>query len=376
MGVVAKLSHSVLIPPTVDCGIAWFYKPIDVIEAPKFDDLDGFMTSIKTVYLRKPSILNKFLLGGLQAYHLLHPRLASSLFRFLLYFWFFFLSSPYVIHWPSFQAWVYCGTFLTTSCSTLSYRQQGEEMGQTLHTFTALAHNHKYTQEVTDKGGMATRDRERERCVCVTVQGRARGKRRGSELLPICLANVVQTSPHLTSALFTATRRAQSWRIVLHLVPFFFPAATACSLRCAHIHANLCTDAFRQRTKSKCRHKHRHPTEQTDTCTVTHADTHKGVTLISHCVCLLALFHPSHHDSQSLRITATSASTEKSMLKYINKNTIKPIEWKATSGPLKWCFPPAEGADEPRWRERGGWCNVSFVSSSSFSSFLEMQAWL
>lgn len=81
-------------------------------------------------------------------------------------------------------------------------------MGQTLHTFTALAHNHKYTQEVTDKGGMATRDRERERGVCVSAQGRARGKRRGSELLPICLANVVQTSPHLT--LFTVTRKAQS----------------------------------------------------------------------------------------------------------------------------------------------------------------------
>lgn len=113
----------------------------------------------------------------------------------------------------------------------------------------------------------------------------------------------------------------------------FFPQQ--CSSRCTHIHANLCTDAFRQRTKSKCRHKHRHPTEQTDTCTVTHADTHKGVTLISHCACLLALFHPSHHDSQSLRITATSASTEKSMVKHINKNTIKPIEWKATSGPLK-----------------------------------------
>lgn len=94
------------------------------------------------------------------------------------------------------------------------------------------------------------------------------------------------------------------------------------------------------------------------TRTVTHADTHKGVTLISHCVCLLALFHPSHHDSQSLRITATSASTEKSMVKHINKNTIKPIEWKATSGPLKRCFPPAEGADEllslGGGREEGG----------------------
>lgn len=41
---------------------------------------------------------------------------------------------------------------------TLSYLKQEEEMGQTLHTFTVLAHNHKYTQEVTDKGSMATRD--------------------------------------------------------------------------------------------------------------------------------------------------------------------------------------------------------------------------
>lgn len=47
----------------------------------------------------------------------------------------------------------------------LSYLKQGEEMGQTLHTFTVLAHTHKYTQEVTDKGNMATRDGERESCV-------------------------------------------------------------------------------------------------------------------------------------------------------------------------------------------------------------------
>lgn len=51
-------------------------------------------------------------------------------------------------------------------------------MGQTLHTFTALAHNHKYTQEVTDKGGMATRDRERERCVCECARESEREKKR------------------------------------------------------------------------------------------------------------------------------------------------------------------------------------------------------
>lgn len=35
-------------------------------------------------------------------------------------------------------------------------------MGQMLHTFTLLAHTHKYTQEVRDKQSAATRDRRRE----------------------------------------------------------------------------------------------------------------------------------------------------------------------------------------------------------------------
>ncbi len=102
-----------------------------------------------------------------------------------------------------------------------------------------------------------------------------------------------------------------------------------------------------------------------------HTDTQRHVTLVLHCVCLLALFHPSLHDSQSLLIRAMSASTEKSMVKYINKNTIKAIEWK---GGNKW---PAEvtraasrgcwWASQPQWKERRGWSEVSFVSSPSFS---------
>lgn len=45
-------------------------------------------------------------------------------------------------------------------------------MGQTLHTFTVLARTHKYTQEVTDKGSVATRDEEAEFCVCVCKKKR------------------------------------------------------------------------------------------------------------------------------------------------------------------------------------------------------------
>lgn len=81
----------------------------------------------------------------------------------------------------------------------------------------------------------------RERGVCVSAQGRARGKRRGSELLPICLANVVQTSPHLT--LFTVTRKAQSWRIVMHLVTFFFPSSDRMLIA---LHTHTCKSVYRR----------------------------------------------------------------------------------------------------------------------------------
>lgn len=69
--------------------------------------------------------------------------------------------------------------------------------------------------------------------------------------------------------------------------------------------------------RTKCKHKHKRRA---------HADACRA--RLFHCVCSLALFHPSRHDSQSLRIRATSTSTEKSMVKYINKNTIKPIGWR------------------------------------------------
>lgn len=224
-------------------------------------------------------------------------------------------------------------------------------MGQTLHTFTALAHNHKYTQEVTDKGGMATRDRERERCVCDCARESEREKKRqwaATNMSGQCGTNITSSdSVHSDTQSAIVTHRHASRDI-------FFPQQRPHAHRVAHTYMQICVQT----------HFGREQRASADTNTdtqlnkQTHADTHKGVKLISHCVCLLALFHPSHHDSQSLRITATSASTEKSMVKHINKNTIKPIESKATSGPLKWCFPPAEGADEllslGGGREEGG----------------------
>lgn len=185
----------------------------------------------------KTAHLEQVFAGWVASYHLLHPRLASSLFRFLLYSWFVFLSSPYVIHWPSFQAWVYCGTFLTTSCSTLSYRQQGEEMGQTLHTFTALAHNHKYTQEVTDKGGMATRDRERERCVCECARESEREKKRqwaATNMSGQCGTNITSSdSVHsdTQSAIVTHSHASRD---------IFFPQQRPHAHRVAHTYMQIC----------------------------------------------------------------------------------------------------------------------------------------
>lgn len=90
-------------------------------------------------------------------------------------------------------------------------------------------------------------------------------------------------------------------------------AAAACVPRAERARGRRVTRCRREQS-AKRKHKRAHA----DACRAR----------LFHCVCSLALFHPSRHDSQSLRIRATSTSTEKSMVKYINKNTIKPIGWR------------------------------------------------
>lgn len=144
---------------------------------------------------------------------------------------------------------------------------------------------------------------------------------------------------------------------------------------CTHRHTNvhsgltvwqICTQAHFDRDASA-------NTNKTDIHTHTHCDsqTHKSVTLVLHCVCLLALFRPSHCDSQSLLIRATSASTGNSVVKCINEDTKRLSRGEATSGLLEWRLLPAEGADElpTQWRERGGRSEVSFVRPASLSPF-------
>lgn len=165
----------------------------------------------------------------------------------------------------------------------------------------------------------------------------------------------------------------------------FSSAATTCS-SCTHIHTHthaqtqgrmagqICTQTPSIQMQLQNTHTNTDAHLNKQTHTMTHTDTHRHVTLVLHCVCLLALFHPSHHDSQSLLIRAMSASTEKSMAKYINKNTIKPIEWRGgNKWPAEVTLPASRGhwwASQPQWKERGLWSEVSFVSSPYFSQFL------
>ena len=104
---------------------------------------------------------------------------------------------------------------------------------------------------------------------------------------------------------------------------FFPPAGTTCSSR-AHKHTHTHKHTHMVGWCGKSVRGHTSENKHTPTHTDTH--THKSVTLVLHCVAywLCSIHHTM--TGQSLLIRATSASTEKSMVKYINKNTIKAIE--------------------------------------------------
>lgn len=116
-----------------------------------------------------------------------------------------------------------------------------------------------------------------------------------------------------------------------HFFVFFSSGRYHTLITCArtHAHVNKHTHMVGRRGKSieKCECKHTSKQTHTDS---RRQHTHTHTQRVSHLSCIVFAYWlcSIHHTmtGQSLLIRATSAPTEKSMVKYINKNTIKAIE--------------------------------------------------